>query len=100
MRIRREMGEHAIFRLGSAPCASPPAGTVRTHIDRRYRLRGEHRRQRAIDGAATPNLTLVYVGAADCAPCQTWARDHRLALLASAQFMHVTYREVISPRLL
>lgn len=50
-------------------------------------------------GSDFHDLTLVYVGAEDCGPCRAWTRDYRPALLASSQFAHITYREVLSPHL-
>jgi hypothetical protein len=40
-------------------------------------------------------LTLLYVGAEDCAPCCAWRRD---AFLASLDPSRVTYREVIAAK--
>lgn len=58
----------------------------------------------SLTGRDAPNdnvhVTLVYVGAEDCGPCQAWARDYRPALLASPQFPRITYREIRSPHLL
>jgi len=45
------------------------------------------------------NLTLVYVGADDCAPCKTWQRDQRTAFRESPEFRQLIYREVKSPTL-
>ena len=43
--------------------------------------------------------TLIYVGAADCAPCRTWQNDEEARFRASPQFAKVIYREVKSPTL-
>lgn len=43
------------------------------------------------------SLTLVYVGADDCAPCKVWQRDK---IGDVAKFPRVTFREVKSPTLL
>jgi hypothetical protein len=43
-------------------------------------------------------LTLLYVGAEDCASCRAWRRDHRDAFLATLDPSRVTYREVIAAR--
>lgn len=48
--------------------------------------------------AALPPLTLLYVGAEDCAPCRAWRRDHRAGFLAGLDAGRVTYREVIAAR--
>ena len=48
---------------------------------------------------ASPAVTVIYVGADDCAPCRNWRREHWPAFRASAMFARVTYREVTSPRL-
>jgi hypothetical protein len=45
------------------------------------------------------DVTIVYVGADDCAPCRTWRREHWPTFQASAEFMRVRYREVTSPKL-
>jgi hypothetical protein len=47
----------------------------------------------------TGSLTLVYVGADDCAPCRSWRRDHWPRFQASAEFARLAYREVTSPKL-
>ena len=51
--------------------------------------------------SATPikNLTLVYVGAENCAPCQIWQRDQETAFRDSPEFHRLAYREVKSPNL-
>jgi hypothetical protein len=45
------------------------------------------------------DVTIVYVGADDCAPCRIWRREHWPKFRASAEFMCVRYREVTSPKL-
>lgn len=44
-------------------------------------------------------LTLVYVGADDCAPCRSWQRD-AAPLLRTPAFARLAYREVKSPSVL
>jgi hypothetical protein len=39
-------------------------------------------------------ITLVYVGAADCAPCRAWRRGAGADFRASPAFARVTFREV------
>ena len=41
-------------------------------------------------------LTVIYVGAEDCAPCLTWRRDHRDDFKASRIFPKIDYRELIA----
>lgn len=48
---------------------------------------------------ADNTLTLIYVGAENCAPCDVWKRDHREAFMASPQFAKLKYHEVIAPDL-
>jgi hypothetical protein len=43
-------------------------------------------------------LTLVYVGAEDCAPCRAWRRDERDAFLAGLDPSRVIFREVIAAK--
>jgi hypothetical protein len=43
------------------------------------------------------HVTLLYVGAEDCAPCRSWSRGAGAAFRASPQFSSVSYREVESP---
>jgi hypothetical protein len=43
------------------------------------------------------SITLVYIGAEDCAPCRKWQREDAVAFRSSAEFARVTYREVKSP---
>lgn len=45
------------------------------------------------------NVILVYIGAENCAPCDTWQRNQGAAFRDSAEFRHLTYREVKSPSL-
>jgi hypothetical protein len=49
--------------------------------------------------AQQPGVTLLYIGADDCAPCRTWRRGDGAAFLASTEFARITYREVRSPHL-
>ncbi len=46
-----------------------------------------------------PDVTVLYVGAADCAPCRTWRRGAGAAFRASDAFARLTYREVEAPTL-
>lgn len=46
---------------------------------------------------AAGSLTLVYVGAEDCAPCRSWQRVEGTTFRAAPEFAHVIYREVKSP---
>src|SRR5262245_28275477 len=41
-----------------------------------------------------PDVTVLYVGAADCAPCRAWRRGAGAAFRASDEFARLTYREV------
>ncbi|MBI3704365.1 MAG: hypothetical protein HY244_11110 [Rhizobiales bacterium] len=45
-------------------------------------------------------VTLVYVGADNCAPCDLWQRNQGSAFRNSAEFNRLAYREVKSPSLL
>jgi hypothetical protein len=45
------------------------------------------------------NLTLVYVGADNCAPCEIWQRNQGTAFRGSPEFHHLAYREVKSANL-
>jgi hypothetical protein len=45
------------------------------------------------------SITVVYVGAEDCAPCRVWRRDRLPAFLESPEFKRLAYREVTSPKL-
>jgi|SoimicMinimDraft_9_1059737.scaffolds.fasta_scaffold24803_2 hypothetical protein len=44
-------------------------------------------------------ITLVYVGAENCGPCDRWQRDQATAFRNSAEFQRLAYREVRSPNL-
>ena len=46
------------------------------------------------------HVTLVYVGAKNCAPCDIWQRNQGTAFRNTAEFYRLTYREVKSPSLL
>lgn len=45
-------------------------------------------------------LTVVYVGADDCAPCIRWRRERRPDFQRSVAFQRIEYREIIAPKLL
>jgi hypothetical protein len=45
------------------------------------------------------NVTVIYVGADDCAPCRNWRHEHWPKFQASAEFARLIYREVTSPQL-
>jgi hypothetical protein len=47
----------------------------------------------------TADVTVIYVGADDCAPCRTWRRESWPKFRASGEFVRVAYREVTSPKL-
>jgi hypothetical protein len=48
---------------------------------------------------AAGKVTLVYVGADNCAPCDSWQRDYEASFRDSAEFGRLVYREVKSPNL-
>ena len=48
---------------------------------------------------AAKKITLVYVGAENCAPCETWQHNQGNAFRNSAEFQRLVYREVKSPNL-
>ena len=52
-----------------------------------------------LNPARSVPVTVLYVGAADCAPCHAWQRGDGRLFLASAEFTHVIFREVKSPTL-
>ena len=45
------------------------------------------------------DVTLLYVGAEDCAPCRAWRKSEGADFFASLEFTRITYREVRSPHL-
>jgi hypothetical protein len=45
------------------------------------------------------HVTLVYVGAENCAPCDIWQRTQGTAFHDSTEFRRLAYREVKSPSL-
>ena len=45
------------------------------------------------------NVTLVYVGAENCAPCEIWQHNQGTAFKNSTKFRRLTYREVKSSSL-
>jgi hypothetical protein len=45
------------------------------------------------------DVTLLYVGAEDCAPCRAWRKGEGADFFASDEFSRITYREVRSSRL-
>jgi hypothetical protein len=49
--------------------------------------------------SAASDVTVIYIGAEDCAPCRAWRRDGWPQFAASAEYSRLIYREVTSPRL-
>lgn len=45
------------------------------------------------------DITLIYVGAEDCAPCRAWQNGDGAAFRQSADFARIAYVEVKSPHL-
>lgn len=45
------------------------------------------------------DITLIYVGADDCAPCRAWQRGDGATFRQSADFPRLRYREVKAPHL-
>lgn len=45
------------------------------------------------------HVTLVYIGAENCAPCRIWQRGEGVAFYDSIEFARLSYREVKSPTL-
>lgn len=48
---------------------------------------------------AARKITLVYVGAENCGPCDSWQRDQATVFRNSTEFQRLAYREVRSPNL-
>ena len=48
---------------------------------------------------AATKVTLVYVGADNCAPCDSWQRNQATTFRDSKEFGRLEYREVKSPNL-
>jgi hypothetical protein len=53
-----------------------------------------------VPGSHRPQVTLLYVGAEDCAPCREWQQHEKIAFSTSAEFARLKYREIKSPSLL
>lgn len=49
--------------------------------------------------ARNERLTLIYVGADDCAPCRVWQNGDGAKFRQSAEFSRIAYVEVKSPKL-
>ncbi|MFO1109333.1 MAG: hypothetical protein U1E61_09140 [Bradyrhizobium sp.] len=54
---------------------------------------------RAPGSARAADITLIYVGAEDCAPCRAWQRGDGATFRQSSDFAHLRYREVKAPHL-
>ena len=57
-------------------------------------------RLKQISPANRHDVTLLYVGAEDCAPCRSWRRGAGAAFRSSPEFLRISYREVESPTVL
>ncbi len=76
-----------VFTIAASMLAiAAAAGTAARHWD------GQAKKPAA-------QVTLVYVGAEDCAPCRQWQNGARGDFRASADYSRLTYREVKSPTL-
>jgi len=56
-----------------------------------------------LSGSSTVNptdITLLYIGADDCAPCRAWQGGDGAMFRISSEFDRLTYREVKSPTVL
>src|SRR6516225_8172700 len=53
-------------------------------------------RLKQISPANRHDVTLLYVGAEDCAPCRSWRRGAGATFRSSQGFLRISYREVIS----
>ena len=49
--------------------------------------------------APAAGITLIYIGADDCAPCRAWQNGDGAAFRQSAEFSRIAYVEVKSPHL-
>ncbi len=55
---------------------------------------------REASGSGPPQrITIIYVGADDCAPCRSWHRTYWPSFRDSPEFNRLEYREVRSPNL-
>jgi len=79
---RRLPAEHKVAHLGAAMLMAAVAITALASHPRR-------------DGQQ-PDVTLLYVGAEDCAPCRAWRKGEGAKFFASDEFARITYREVTS----
>jgi len=52
-----------------------------------------------VPGPHRPQVTLLYVGAEDCAPCREWQQHEKVAFITSGEFARLRYREIKSPTL-
>ena len=50
--------------------------------------------------ASRRDVTLLYIGAEDCAPCRSWRRGAGARFRASPEFARVSYRQVEAPTVL
>ncbi|MEZ5822494.1 MAG: hypothetical protein R3D82_16975 [Xanthobacteraceae bacterium] len=49
--------------------------------------------------ARAADITLIYVGADDCAPCRVWQSGDGVTFRQSSEFTRIAYVEIKSPRL-
>ena len=53
--------------------------------------------QSQFHAAIRPEITVIYVGAADCAPCKSWEQGDGAVFRATSEFSRISYREVKAP---
>lgn len=86
------MPDHAKYRLARAFGLGATAVLVAAVLAAGARYDPKHENTPA-------NVTLIYVGADDCAPCRIWRRDRWPQFSASSDFKRLAYREVTSTKL-
>lgn len=86
-------------RIGAAGAAARAARAAIGLVAVAAAAYAAHRLAAGTDGPEMRDpVTLLYVGAEDCAPCRAWRRDHRASFLAGLDRERVIYREVIAAR--
>jgi hypothetical protein len=87
-----QLTDHARYRLARTAVLGAAVLLVAAVIAAAGRSDTEHQ-------ANPAEVTVIYVGADDCAPCRIWRRDRLPAFAGSPVFKRLTYREVTSPKL-
>jgi len=75
------------------------AGIIASFVVAAVAIAAASARYDALRDTSPANVTVIYIGADDCAPCRVWQRERRPQFVASTDFQRISFREVRSAKL-